>query len=168
MDLDPQGNTTSAYGIMKRGLEHSTYTVILDNDNINDAIVKTNFKVDVLPSSTKLAGAVVELMLEIVFSPIGYRITKKWHKESVGKPYLDYIGRENGIERKGQTCFGYFGNIGNDANVFTGVHTRIGAGASRYVGTDTEYLFCGVLHRLLYAYGVVLHLPAAVCCAVKG
>ena len=43
-----------------------------------------------------VAGAVVELMLEIVFSPIGYRITKKWHKESVGKPYLDYIGRENG------------------------------------------------------------------------
>lgn len=62
VDLDPQGNTTSGYGIMKRGLEHSTYTVILDNDNIRDAIVKTKFGVDVLPSSTKLAGAVVELV----------------------------------------------------------------------------------------------------------
>jgi len=62
VDLDPQGNTTSAYGIMKRGLEHSTYSVILDNDNIRGAIVKTKYKVDVLPSSTKLAGAVVELV----------------------------------------------------------------------------------------------------------
>ena len=62
VDLDPQGNTTSAYGIMKRGLEHSTYTVILGDDNIKDAIVKTKFHVDILPSSTKLAGAVVELV----------------------------------------------------------------------------------------------------------
>ena len=62
VDLDPQGNTTSGYGIMKRGLEHSTYSVILDNDNVKDAIVKTKFKVDVLPSSTRLAGAAVELV----------------------------------------------------------------------------------------------------------
>ncbi len=62
VDLDPQGNTTSGYGIMKRGLEHSTYSVILDDDDINKAIVKTRFNVDVLPSSTKLAGAVVELV----------------------------------------------------------------------------------------------------------
>ena len=62
VDLDPQGNTTSAYGIMKRGLEHSTYTVILGDNNIKDAIIKTKFSVDLLPSSTKLAGAVVELV----------------------------------------------------------------------------------------------------------
>lgn len=62
VDLDPLGNTTSGYGIMKRGLEHSTYSVILDNDNVKDAIVKTKFKVDVLPSSTRLAGAAVELV----------------------------------------------------------------------------------------------------------
>lgn len=62
VDLDPQGNTTSGYGIMKRGLEHSTYSVILGGDEVKDAIVKTKFKVDVLPSSTKLAGAAVELV----------------------------------------------------------------------------------------------------------
>lgn len=62
VDLDPQGNTTSGYGIVKRGLEHSTYTVILDGDNIKDSIVKTKFNVDILPSSTKLAGAAVELV----------------------------------------------------------------------------------------------------------
>ena len=63
VDLDPQGNTTSGYGIMKRGLEHSTYSVILGDDDIKNAIVKTKFKVDVLPSSTKLAGAAVELVM---------------------------------------------------------------------------------------------------------
>ena len=38
-----------------------------------------------------LTGAVAELIMEIVFSPIGYRISKKWQKESVGKEYLDFI-----------------------------------------------------------------------------
>ena len=38
-----------------------------------------------------LTGAVAELIMEIVFSPIGYRITKKWRAESVGKEYLDRI-----------------------------------------------------------------------------
>ena len=38
-----------------------------------------------------LTGAVAELIMEIVFSPIGYRITQRWHKESVGKEYLNYV-----------------------------------------------------------------------------
>ncbi len=40
-----------------------------------------------------LTGAVAELVMEIVFSPIGYRITKKWRENAVGKKYLDYIGK---------------------------------------------------------------------------
>ena len=38
-----------------------------------------------------LTGAVAELILEIVFSPIAYKITLKWKKAGVGKQYLDYI-----------------------------------------------------------------------------
>lgn len=38
-------------------------------------------------------GAVAELLMEVAFSPIGYRIVKKWRKYSVGKEYLSYIGR---------------------------------------------------------------------------
>jgi uncharacterized integral membrane protein (TIGR00697 family) len=38
-----------------------------------------------------LTGAIAELLMEIVFSPIGYRITKKWQAENVGKAYLDYV-----------------------------------------------------------------------------
>ena len=39
-----------------------------------------------------LTGAVAELIMEIVFSPLGYRITKKWQQESVGKEYIDSVG----------------------------------------------------------------------------
>lgn len=38
-----------------------------------------------------LTGAVAELIMEIIFSPIGYRIVTKWEANSVGKEYLDYI-----------------------------------------------------------------------------
>lgn len=38
-----------------------------------------------------LTGAVAELIMEIAFSPIGYRITKRWKEENVGKKYLEYI-----------------------------------------------------------------------------
>ena len=41
-----------------------------------------------------LTGAVAELIMEIAFSPIGYRITKKWKAENVGKEYFDYIERK--------------------------------------------------------------------------
>ncbi len=42
-----------------------------------------------------LTGAVAELLMEIAFSPIGYRITLRWKSESVGKEYVDYIERES-------------------------------------------------------------------------
>ena len=61
-DLDPQGNTTSGYGISKRGLEHSVYSLLMDDDDINLCIVKTRYKVDILPSSIKLSGAGIELV----------------------------------------------------------------------------------------------------------
>ena len=38
-----------------------------------------------------LTGAVAELIMEVVFSPIGYRITKKWRHEAVGREYLDAL-----------------------------------------------------------------------------
>ena len=42
-----------------------------------------------------LTGAVAELIMEILFSPIGYRIAQKWRANAVGKEYLDYIGKGN-------------------------------------------------------------------------
>lgn len=42
-----------------------------------------------------LTGAFVELIMEIIFSPIGYKITRKWKEENVGKEYLELISEEN-------------------------------------------------------------------------
>lgn len=44
-----------------------------------------------------LTGAVAELIMEVVFSPIGYRITKKWRAENIGKEYFDYL--EKGAQK---------------------------------------------------------------------
>lgn len=38
-----------------------------------------------------LTGAAAELLMEVVFSPIGYRIVNKWKKQSVGKEYLEMM-----------------------------------------------------------------------------
>ena len=43
---------------------------------------------------TAVFGALIELAMEIIFSPIGYRICKKWVSEKVGS---DYINRQKEI-----------------------------------------------------------------------
>ncbi|MBR0026949.1 MAG: VUT family protein [Clostridia bacterium] len=42
-----------------------------------------------------LTGAVAELLMEILFSPIGYRIVTKWKANSVGKEYLAHIAERD-------------------------------------------------------------------------
>ncbi len=42
-----------------------------------------------------LTGAVAELIMEILFSPIGYRILLNWKKHNVGQEYLSYINGGN-------------------------------------------------------------------------
>ena len=36
-------------------------------------------------------NAILELVMEVIFSPFGYKVCKKWEKENVGKEYLDYV-----------------------------------------------------------------------------
>lgn len=38
-----------------------------------------------------LTGAIAELIMEVAFSPIGYRIVCRWRKYNVGQEYLSYI-----------------------------------------------------------------------------
>ena len=38
-----------------------------------------------------LTGAVLELIMEMIFSPWAYRITKSWQKDKVGEAYLSYM-----------------------------------------------------------------------------
>ena len=39
-----------------------------------------------------LTGAVAELIMEIAFSPIAYRIVESWRRKQIGKEYLEYEG----------------------------------------------------------------------------
>lgn len=41
-----------------------------------------------------LTGAVAELVMEILFSPIGFRLVTKWKQLKVGQEYLDYMKGE--------------------------------------------------------------------------
>lgn len=41
-----------------------------------------------------LTGAVAELIMEILFSPIGFRLVAKWKQLRVGQEYLDYVKGE--------------------------------------------------------------------------
>lgn len=38
-----------------------------------------------------ITGAVAELIMEVIFSPFGYKIIKRWQKYQVGEEYLKYL-----------------------------------------------------------------------------
>lgn len=38
-----------------------------------------------------IAGAVAELVSEIIFSPVGFKVCRRWEKHNVGHEYLDYV-----------------------------------------------------------------------------
>ena len=39
-----------------------------------------------------LLGAGLELILEIVFSPFGYLVSKNWKKNNIGQKYFEVVG----------------------------------------------------------------------------
>ncbi|WP_026476767.1 ParA family protein [Alkaliphilus transvaalensis] len=62
IDIDPQGNSTSGFGIDKSRLEYSIYDVIVNEVNIDAAVLNTEYEnLDIIPSSVQLAGAEIEL-----------------------------------------------------------------------------------------------------------
>jgi len=60
-DFDPQANATSGLGLDKKKIKHSIYDVTINGVAVEEAIVSTPHG-DVLPSSSELAGATVELI----------------------------------------------------------------------------------------------------------
>lgn len=61
VDLDPQGNTTSGYGVSKRAVQNSVYDALL-GEPAQASVIHTKYNVDLLPSNTSLAGAAIELI----------------------------------------------------------------------------------------------------------
>lgn len=65
LDMDPQGNTTSGYGIDKDTIENTIYEVIVDGLDIRKAIIKTEFdNIHIVAAASELAGVEIELANE--------------------------------------------------------------------------------------------------------
>lgn len=63
IDTDPQGNTTSGFGIDKNNLDETIYELILEECSIMDCIIMDVIpNVSVIPSNVNLAAAEIELI----------------------------------------------------------------------------------------------------------
>ena len=63
IDNDPQGNSTSGLGFNKRKLKKSTYDILINNEDIENVILKTCVNnMDICLSNIQLAGAEIELV----------------------------------------------------------------------------------------------------------
>lgn len=82
VDMDPQGNTTSGFGVDKENTEYSVYDLLLGECEIKDAVLPDVFeRLSLLPSHIDLAAAEIEL--------IG-----KEEKEFILKKALDQVKEE--------------------------------------------------------------------------
>lgn len=63
VDIDPQGNSTSGFGVDKRAIKVSSYDVLVGNNKAEDAVIHTEFLgVDLMVSNMNLAGAELEII----------------------------------------------------------------------------------------------------------
>ena len=92
IDLDPQGNATTGIGIDKADTKYSVYDVMLDEVDIEDAIIKTKYKnLSLLSSTINLAGIDIELIEKSNKTPDFVKTAQlKKHLEEVRDKY-DYI-----------------------------------------------------------------------------
>jgi len=66
VDLDPQGNSTSGFGVDKSAGMKCVYEGLLNDEPIENLIVPSNLKnIDIVPATINLAGAEVELVSAI-------------------------------------------------------------------------------------------------------
>ena len=63
VDLDPQGNATSAVGVNKREVRKSVYDVVIGQASAAEAVVRTAWQgLSIIPSTISLAGAEIDLI----------------------------------------------------------------------------------------------------------
>lgn len=64
IDLDPQGNCTSGFGIDKSEMENTVYELMLDECSIKESMTKVGNidNLSLIPSNVNLAGAEIELL----------------------------------------------------------------------------------------------------------
>ena len=63
IDTDPQGNTTSGFGLEKNDIENTIYELLLGEISIEESIIKNAVEgVDIIPSNVNLAAVEIELI----------------------------------------------------------------------------------------------------------
>ncbi len=63
IDFDPQGNTTTSFGIRKKSVRNTIYEVLMEECSAFEAVVATEYRgVSMIPTTQKLSGAAVSLM----------------------------------------------------------------------------------------------------------
>lgn len=63
VDIDPQGNTTSGFGIDKNSVDNTLYEMLLGEINVENCIIKDVIEnVSMIPSNVNLSGAEIELV----------------------------------------------------------------------------------------------------------
>lgn len=83
IDMDPQSNATIGCGIDYRSLENTVYEVLIEGFDINTAIMPSEIPyLDILPASTSLVGAEIEMV-----SLIGRELVLKKSLELLTRDY---------------------------------------------------------------------------------
>ena len=63
IDSDPQGNSTSSYGIDKDNVENTIYEMLIGSASFQDTVLKEVIKnLDFIPANVNLSGAEIELI----------------------------------------------------------------------------------------------------------
>jgi len=66
VDMDPQGNSTSGYGVDKPAVEYTSYDLLLSDVSVQQATLETMLPtLKLVPADVELAGAEVELVSAI-------------------------------------------------------------------------------------------------------
>lgn len=62
VDIDPQGNTSSGFGIEKSEIDKSIYDALIEGEDLRQIILTTAYRnLHILPSNLELAGSEIEL-----------------------------------------------------------------------------------------------------------
>ena len=103
--MDPQGNTTSGFGVDKNGIENTLYELLLGEAEMKDTIVKDVVEnLDLIPSNINLSGAEIELVgiddKEFILKGITDKLRRKYDyiildcPPSVSYTHLDVYKRQ--------------------------------------------------------------------------
>jgi chromosome partitioning protein len=86
IDLDPQGNATSGFGVDRNAADRSVYDAVIDEVALEDLSATTQVeRLTLIPSSISLAGAEVEL------TPLAQRERRLSHLIDPIRDSYDYI-----------------------------------------------------------------------------